>query len=224
MLCGHLRVTPEMEVLDIGTGTGIQALTALERGAERVVATDINPAAAANARYNADRRGWGDRLDVRLVSPDAPGAYAVIGPEERFDLIVSNPPFFDGTVRSPLEYAGLDEGHQLLRSILGGLRDHLKPGGSAMLCFWAPGGLELLERLAGQHALRLTVVHRGPWLVVPPAEASRPGVPRAASAGPALEAWMARRAGHDVMERGAQLIIVQLAPSAEGGREGSWPS
>ena len=55
-------------ILEIGTGTGLVTLCCLRAGAAEVVATDINPVAVANARYNAMLLGVEDRLDVRWSS------------------------------------------------------------------------------------------------------------------------------------------------------------
>lgn len=79
---------PEMtggRVADIGTGTGILAISAAMRGAGMVLATDINPAAVDVAKGNVSRAGFGETCNVVeacWLPPDA-------GP---FDLIVSNPP------------------------------------------------------------------------------------------------------------------------------------
>lgn len=83
-------------IADIGTGTGVIALMLAQRCAEaRVTALDIDPDCAAQARANADASPWGDRIGVvctpvqRFVS-DAP-----------FDLVVSNPPFYDASLLPP---------------------------------------------------------------------------------------------------------------------------
>ena len=74
-------------VLDIGTGSGILAITlALELPDAAVTATDISPAALAVAQQNA-RVLNADR--VRFIQSDL---FAGLG-EERFDCIVSNPPY-----------------------------------------------------------------------------------------------------------------------------------
>jgi len=67
-------------VLDLGTGSGVLAITAARRGA-RVVAVDIDPLAVEAAVANAERNGT--CLDVRLGDVDA-----VAG--ERFDVVVAN--------------------------------------------------------------------------------------------------------------------------------------
>ncbi|MDR2991653.1 MAG: peptide chain release factor N(5)-glutamine methyltransferase [Burkholderiaceae bacterium] len=77
-------------VLDLGTGSGAVALAiAQQRPAAHVTATDASPGALAVARANGQRLN----LPVRWL----PGAwhdwFAPLRPGERFDLILSNPPY-----------------------------------------------------------------------------------------------------------------------------------
>lgn len=73
-------------IVDLGTGSGIVAISlALECPQAEVVAVDLSPGALAVARNNAGRLGA--RVDFRAGSWFAPLA------GERFDLIVSNPPY-----------------------------------------------------------------------------------------------------------------------------------
>ena len=65
-----IRETPlvrDKVVLEIGTGTGLLALCCLKAGARKVVATDVNPSAIANAAYNAELLGVDKRLETRWV-------------------------------------------------------------------------------------------------------------------------------------------------------------
>src|SRR5436305_6894863 len=81
-------LTPRARVaraLDVGTGSGVQALLAA-RHATRVVATDINPRALAFTEVNAALNGF-TNVEVRHGSLFE----AVAG--ERFDLITCNPPY-----------------------------------------------------------------------------------------------------------------------------------
>lgn len=140
-------------VLEIGTGTGLLSLCCLQAGARHVVATDINPVAIANARYNAELLGLQDRFDVRYVSKDNSTAYAVCRSNERFDLILSNPPWEDGSPVEFADYAFYDPGFSLLDSILVDLRSRLNPGGKLWLAFGCREAIETTYKLAKKYKL-----------------------------------------------------------------------
>jgi release factor glutamine methyltransferase len=77
-------------ILDVGTGSGILAVTlALEIPGARVVAVDLSPGALAVADGNARRHGV--RARVQLVGLDLTAGLDL----SRFDLVVSNPPYVD---------------------------------------------------------------------------------------------------------------------------------
>jgi release factor glutamine methyltransferase len=77
-------------ILDVGTGSGILAVTlALEIPGARVVATDLSPGALAVASVNARRLGVRER--VCPVGADLAQGLDLA----RFDLVVSNPPYID---------------------------------------------------------------------------------------------------------------------------------
>ncbi len=116
---------PVGRCLDLGTGCGIQALH-LAGHADAVTATDVNPRALALAAVTA--RLNGQSWDLRHGSLFAP----VDG--QRFDLIVSNPPFVvgDGSTRFTYRDSGLP-GDGVGRAIVEGARTHLTEGGTAQL-------------------------------------------------------------------------------------------
>ena len=140
-----LRFLPLMEenadlfrgksVLDIGVGSGIISLYAALLGAERVVSTDINPAALETTRLNAAEIGVADLIETRLVSGNDISAYSVIRPGERFDFILSNPPYFLD-LDAAANTIALDRG-DLGFSIVRGLENHLAPDGIAILLYSA---------------------------------------------------------------------------------------
>ena len=134
-------------VLEIGTGTGLISLYCLLGMAKEVVATDINPAAVANARYNAAMLNLDDAFDVRQVPEAEPGAFTVIKPNEKFDLIISNPPWEDGEVKQPSEHAFYDPQFALMDSILDGLPNHLRLGGRCLLVY---GHVPAIKRLLSE--------------------------------------------------------------------------
>ncbi|HZS93493.1 MAG TPA: HemK2/MTQ2 family protein methyltransferase [Chloroflexota bacterium] len=111
-------------VLDIGCGSGIAAVYVARAGGT-VVATDINPEAVRCARINALLNHVEDRVDVRLGDLFAPVA------RERFELILFNPPYFDGKPTERWELAWRAEG--VIPRFLAQLPDYLLPGGRALL-------------------------------------------------------------------------------------------
>jgi ribosomal protein L11 methyltransferase len=69
-------------VLDVGTGSGILAISAAKLGAARIDALDIEPVAVRSTRENAERNGVGDRIRVELGSVGLeapfPGTYDLV--------------------------------------------------------------------------------------------------------------------------------------------------
>ncbi len=120
-------------VLEIGTGSGIIALYAARLGATRVVATDISETAVETARTNASALGFDSVVDVRLVPPSDMSAYSVIADDERFDVVLSSPPYsldLDATRNTAVTDTG-DLGFSIVRE----LDRHLEPGGMALLFY-----------------------------------------------------------------------------------------
>lgn len=121
--------------LDVGTGSGAIALSlAVEGGFERVVATDLSAEALAVARENHAAAAAGTAVDFR----EGPGLAPVAG--ERFDVLVSNPPYVAERDRATLApqvrewepaaalFSG-DDGLDVLRELIAGAPDHLTPRG-----------------------------------------------------------------------------------------------
>ncbi len=123
-------VPPGSRVLDLGTGSGIGAVFAA-RWAEHVVAVDLNPEAVRCARLNALLNHVDDRVDVRLGDLFSPVA------EERFDVVLLNPPFFRGEPRDAADLAwhSLDLPERLGTQ----LGDHLTTGGHALVVLSSDG-------------------------------------------------------------------------------------
>ncbi|HZB68589.1 MAG TPA: methyltransferase [Ornithinibacter sp.] len=136
---------PHVErALDVGTGSGVQALH-LDTHADEVVVTDLSTRALAYARFTAalDEAEW----DVRAGSMLEPVA------GERFGLVVSNPPFVI-TPRSDavpfFEYRdGGAAGDEVVADLVGAVAEHLEPGGIAQfLGNWeVPRGTTWTERV-----------------------------------------------------------------------------
>jgi HemK-related putative methylase len=112
-------------VLDLCTGSGIQALAVAKRAAS-VLAVDIGPRAAAAARCNALLNGI-ENVEVRCGHLFAPVA------GERFDLLLANPPFVPAPERGPAYHSGGPRGDRVLRQVIGGLGAALRRGGRALI-------------------------------------------------------------------------------------------
>jgi tRNA1Val (adenine37-N6)-methyltransferase len=91
-------------VLDIGAGTGIIALMLAQRsGAEQIDALEIDEDAYEQATDNFENSPWNDRLFCFHAGLDE----FVEEPEDEYDLIVSNPPFFSEDYKSDKEQRDL---------------------------------------------------------------------------------------------------------------------
>ena len=83
-------------ILDIGTGTGLIALMLAQRNAEaQIHAVEIDETATRRARANFDISPWTERLEVEQT------AVQHYSPSEKFDLIISNPPYFVDSLQCP---------------------------------------------------------------------------------------------------------------------------
>lgn len=117
-------LTTQSIAFDIGTGTGVLAVTLAQRGVQHIVATDHDPRALNCARDNLLRLGLIEKLE--LLQTD-------LFPKGQAALIVCNPPWIPARPASPLEHAIFDPGNRMLQGFLQGLRDHLLPGGEGWL-------------------------------------------------------------------------------------------
>ena len=82
-------------LLDIGTGTGLIALMAAQRGAGKVDAVEIVPEAAQQAYENFANSPWGNIIEVHTC--DIRKYY----PDCQYDFIWSNPPYYDNPLLPP---------------------------------------------------------------------------------------------------------------------------
>lgn len=139
LACALAQEMREPRIVDLGTGSGIIPIVLAKRCPHaRITAVDFSPAALAVAQANAERHG----VAIRFLQGDwyAP----LVG--ERFDLIVSNPPYVaagdahllrDGLPFEP-QCALTDsvkggDGTACLQAIIAGANDVLSPGGWLLL-------------------------------------------------------------------------------------------
>ncbi len=125
------------KIIDLGTGSGILAITlAAERPLSKVIATDLSPAALSVARQNAERLNTGNVCFLQSHWFEAIT-------DDDFDLVISNPPYIDendphlkeGDVRfEPASALVSDEnGLKDIRCIAEQARQHLKNNGHLLV-------------------------------------------------------------------------------------------
>jgi len=115
--------------LDLGSGCGVHALAAAGHSDE-VLGVDINPRAVRFAEFNATLNG--QPANVRFACGDL---YEPCGAHERYDLIVSNPPYVPCADREADAswFSGGPTGEEVLQRIVSGLPDRLADRGIAHL-------------------------------------------------------------------------------------------
>jgi release factor glutamine methyltransferase len=126
----------DLTAADVGTGSGAIALSLVHEGPfGRVVAIDISPDALDVARANADVLALTDRVDFRMGALFAP-----LRDGEIFDVVVSNPPYVAEAEAETLEpevgvwepgqaLFGGPDGLAVIRALLAGAGDRIRPGG-----------------------------------------------------------------------------------------------
>ncbi len=140
-----------LAALEIGVGSGcVVSSLALEGRFGRMVGTDMSRDALAVAQQNVDRFALANRIELRY------GQFFEPVRGERFDVIVSNPPYV-----TPTEYATLDagvrefepevalvstpDGLEHIRQLCAGATRHLNPGGFLALEIDSRRASEALE-------------------------------------------------------------------------------
>jgi methylase of polypeptide subunit release factors len=142
----------DWEVLDMGTGSGVCAMFAAKH-ARRVVAVDINYAAVRCAGINALLNQLEHKIDVRHGDLFAPVS------EERFDLVLFNPPFVLGTPQNDRDRAW--RSNDVAERFAAGLAAHLKPAGFALVLLSTFGdGHVFLEEFRKQNLMISVLAER----------------------------------------------------------------
>lgn len=146
----------QLRCLDIGTGTGVIALMVAQRCPEALIlGIDIDRPSCEEAAANFAASPWSDRLKAACISleeldwnlPPVQTSPA----EGQFDLIFSNPPFYDTSLLNPdsREAAARHSCSLSWRDILSFAARRLSPQGTLSLILPAECEFDLLRRAAG---------------------------------------------------------------------------
>jgi release factor glutamine methyltransferase len=189
----HEGLPAGARVLDVCTGSGVLAITAAQRGAH-ATAVDVSRRAVLCARLNARLNG----VRVRAVRGDL---LAAVG-GERFDAIVSNPPYLPGDPELPRSGAqraweGGHDGRALLDRLCEQAPRHLAPGGVLLVVHSSLCGTDSTLDLLRAQGLRADVAVR-----------------RHGALGPLLRARAAELETRDLLapgEREEEVVVVRAA-------------
>lgn len=140
-LLEHTHINPGETVLDIGSGSGVQAIFAADK-ASKVVATDISAASGANTRMNVERYQLGNKIDIRVGDLFQP-----VGKHEKFDVIICN---IDYPYNKKTQW--LWKVHE---RFFKGLGAHLNPNGRVYYQIGAIGNIERIRKLSKENGLRI---------------------------------------------------------------------
>lgn len=87
------------QILDIGTGTGILAIMLAQKSTAHIDAIDIDVAAVEQAKENAEFCRWRERISISHATLQQYSKQV----NHKYDLIVTNPPYFKDSSKSPEE-------------------------------------------------------------------------------------------------------------------------
>jgi release factor glutamine methyltransferase len=120
------------KVLDVGTGSGIQAITALEITGD-VTAIDINPECIGKIR---EHHPW--------IKPLVSDLFENLAKEDKFDVITFNPPYLPEEPKEPKDSAlvttGGKQGHEIIQEFLKHAKKYLEPNGIILLIYSSLSG------------------------------------------------------------------------------------
>jgi HemK-related putative methylase len=137
-------------VLELGAGTGFFPVFAIEKGASKVIATDVNPDAVKNTDENVKLHKMESKITV--IQSDV---FAQIQPDQKFDVIYWNIPFTPTKKKNLdlLDLSVFDPNNQLLERYLADGAKFLTPKGKIYLGYSAThGDVDKMKALAKKYA------------------------------------------------------------------------
>jgi release factor glutamine methyltransferase len=161
------KAMPQPRIVDIGTGSGNLAVAvAKHHPGARVWAVDRSPGALAVAQRNAERHGVAER--IIFLAGDL---FAPLPPGERFDFVLSNPPYIPSDeiaklapgVRDYEPHAALDggvDGFAVFESLVREARARLVSGGTLIVEIGAPQEKSARARIGAHGDLELAATIR----------------------------------------------------------------
>lgn len=153
LLAENLAVAEGDNVLDMGSGTGLQAIVAAEK-AGKVLAADINPRSIEIAKDNARRNG---AKNLEFLVSDL---FKSIPDDLRFDLIVFNPPYLPAQEDDSLgrSWSGGARGREVIDRFIEDAPARLKDGGKIQILVSSLNDPEDVERKLREKGLKTRII------------------------------------------------------------------
>lgn len=148
LLASHISVSPGDRIIDMTTGSGVIPVIAGLQGATGY-AVDINPVAVQNARENIKKY----QVDFTVIESNLFDAF----PEEKFDVIFANGPFFEGDIHDPMDFACYGA-RSFMDGLLSQVKNRLKPDGKLFMVVIEWADTAFLEQTAQKYGLRAEIV------------------------------------------------------------------
>ncbi|MBA3648251.1 MAG: methyltransferase [Chitinophagales bacterium] len=124
------------KILDVGTGTGLLSLILAQRTQCDIEGVEIDEQSYKQATENCQNSPWKERL--KILNED----FKKYNPPYKFDLVITNPPFYENQFRSPNPAVNVARHNDRLpfKELLDHSKELLKPG-TGLLAILLPGNV-----------------------------------------------------------------------------------
>ncbi len=152
LLAALVEMADCKSILDIGCGSGVISLICAQKSEANIFAIDIDQNSVEQAHENFELSEWKTHLKAYHSSVQT---YALKS-QEKFDLIISNPPFFENALKSPLETRNKARHNDTLSSedLLNSARQLLNTNGKIAVILPFTEGEEFIK-IASSHQFYL---------------------------------------------------------------------
>lgn len=153
LLAKTVKVKKNSIVLDMGCGSGVQTINALQKGAKKVLAVDINKKALENTLLNAKKTGF-----EKQVLAKKSDLFENIN--KKFDLIIFNPPYVPTEKKELIDVDGGKNGREVLDRFLDQFPKHLKHPGKCFFLQSSLNGIKKTEKKLEQKNISFKITAR----------------------------------------------------------------
>lgn len=150
------RFAKNKKILDVGTGSGIQAETAIKNGAKYVLAVDINNEAIGLLKKRVGKKS------IKNLKARVSDLFSNINKKEKFDLIVFNPPYLPLDKKedkeSALETTGGKYGYELIERFFLEAKKYLTEKGKILIVFSSLTNSRRVKKIAENNGFKLKIL------------------------------------------------------------------